>query len=61
MEQKIPTESDLRNMKVNELLEVHSTPYFRVLRTVKGWLYNFYDNSVDNYGEKWVYVPENNS
>jgi predicted DNA-binding helix-hairpin-helix protein len=50
------TESKLENMKVHEVLEHHKPPYFRVMRVYDGWLYNFYDESVDDYRKDWIYV-----
>jgi len=51
------TESDLRNMRLHEIIVINQVPYFRVMRVSNGWLYNFYDVSKDDYFTVWNYVP----
>lgn len=48
----------LHYMDLHEIVEVHSAPYFRVMKVLNGWLYNFYDEVSDNYKTEWVFVPQ---
>jgi hypothetical protein len=57
-ELKKVTESDLRNMKLFDIIEVHQHPYFRVMKVLRGWLYNFYDTNKDDYKSEWIFTPE---
>jgi len=56
-----PTYSDLMNMELHQIVDVHEAPYFRVMKVSTGWLYNFYDSKLDDYTGEWVYVPMTNN
>lgn len=49
---------NLLYMNLHQIIEVHDAPYFRVMRVVGGWLYNFYDEVADNYKTDWVFVAQ---
>lgn len=55
---EISIESRLGIMELHEILEFHQPPYFRVMKVVNGWMYNFYDEITDNYMPTWIFVPE---
>jgi len=48
----------LKNMKLHEIMEIHSEPYYRIMRVPSGWLYNFYDVVADNYLNGWIFIPK---
>lgn len=58
-EQAISAES-LFNMALHDIVQIHHYPYFRVMRVSGGWMYNYYDQHLDDYKNDWVFVPLNN-
>jgi len=53
--------STLKLMSLHQIIEVHQAPYFRIMKVVDGWLYNFYDVDADNYKAEWQFVPQLNT
>lgn len=52
--------AELFSMQLHEIIEVYHEPYFRIMRVVGGWMYNFYDTKNDEYFGEWTYVPKDN-
>jgi len=61
-EQKNEEQRDpIYEMKLHEIIEIYEPPYYRIMRVASGWLYDFYDAVPDNYQNKWIFVPFDNS
>ncbi len=45
-------------MSTHDVIEVTEPPYFRIMKVPSGYLYNFYDVTVDEYTDQWIFVPQ---
>lgn len=44
-------------MKLHEIINVHSEPFFRKMKVESGFMYDFYDCERDEYKNQWIFVP----